>query len=165
MTAIFRHLERFPSKNFRTNYSAEHKTFIAQHIVNDIQHPLNGQRRREQQRRKQEGLWWHITTSTDLSKSSVVRTWCRRRLHNAFADVLKKRGIDEYGRLVDAEALESSHRGLVMASKGRDDWILKGSFRFHALVPCIPAKYADLQKELGALVDAMLKDALQNSSK
>ncbi|KAF1963184.1 hypothetical protein CC80DRAFT_378144, partial [Byssothecium circinans] len=156
MTSLIHLLRRYQPKTFRISYGTDYNLFAVQHVLNDPQHPLHIQRKREQERRKKEGLWWHATTGTELSKSSVVRSWCRRRLNNAFTDVLKKRGFDQYGRLVDAEALQVANKRLGEMVRGHQDFNLKGSFRFHALVPCIPAKYAELQEEFGIIMDAML---------
>jgi hypothetical protein len=148
-------------KYFKVSYSAEYKTFVPHHILSDPLHPLYQQRLREQNKRKREGLWWHATTGLDLSKSSVVRSWCRRRIRDAFVDLLKKRGFDEFGKLVDTKALEEGRfKQLAKVLKTREDYSLTGSFRFHAEQAVIPAKFVHIQQELSLVVDAMLDGAL-----
>ena len=90
-------------KTFRVSYSPQYNYFFIPRILNDKQHPLYESRLRESQNRKKEKLWWHATTGNELSKSSVVRSWCRRRLRNAFTEVLQERGFDEHGMLVKDE--------------------------------------------------------------
>ncbi|PVH98376.1 hypothetical protein DM02DRAFT_484075, partial [Periconia macrospinosa] len=139
--SLSRRLNTFNSTAFRVLYAPDYQTFVTNFILTDRQHPLYPIMVRRNEERKKEGIWWHVTTTNDLSKSSVVRSWCRRRLRNAFTDALKTRGFDRFGRLVDAGALEVPFRSLANVVKDKPDFQLRGSFRFHAQVPVIPAKY------------------------
>lgn len=151
-------LSHFQPKLFRLNYSPSYTTFIPHHILNDPQHPLHLQRKREYASRKQEGLWWHVTSNADLAKSSVVRNTCRKRLRKAFADALRERGFDEHGRLVEIGALERHLGKSETWVKGqKKDIALTGSLRFHVMGPLIPAKYVDMKNETGMVLEALLE--------
>lgn len=149
-------LSKHAPTTFRINYNTGYSTFVAQFILNDRQHPLQTFVERQFNARKREGLWWHATTGTELCKSSVIRSWCRRRLHNAFNEALATRGFDQFGRLVNADALQGPFKNLSRALKDRADFRLDGSLRFHALVPLIPAKYALVQRETMETLDILL---------
>lgn len=151
-------LKRFQPKYFRINHSNQYKTFIIHHIATDPHHPLYLQRNREYESRKRKGLWWHVTSGADLSKSGVVRSTCRKRLRKAFASVLKERGFDEFGMLVEPELLEKYIGVGLLPVKGGDNVAFKGSMKFHALGSLIPAKQEDVKKEFTVIVDAMLGD-------
>jgi hypothetical protein len=157
-------IKRFQPKHFRINYSDQYKSFIIHHIVTDPHHPLYLQRKREYANRKREGLWWHVTSGAELSKSGVVRSTCRKRLRRAFASVLR---FDEHGKLVAPELLEKYIGVGILPAEGWDNVALKGSLKFHALSPLIPAKQEDVTKEFATIVDAMihgLKEQLQEDT-
>jgi hypothetical protein len=156
VTALLAH---FQPKLFRLNYSPNYTTFIKHFIAHDAQHPLNIQRKREYENRKREGLWWHITSTVDLSKSSVVRNSCRKRLRKAFVDALRERGFDERGKLVEFEALEKHLGSLGGWMRGGEDVhiALTGSLRFHVAGPLITAKYKEVKEESGMVIEALLE--------
>ncbi|KAF2257276.1 hypothetical protein BU26DRAFT_513978 [Trematosphaeria pertusa] len=168
MKLIFSLLAKHTPKTFKVSYSPDYTTFIIHHILSDSQHPLYELRKREYEKRKNEGLWWHVTTFLDLSKSGVVRSWCRRRLRNAFTEELKARGFNEHGKLVKKEALKGLQDRLGELPKNEEGLSLKGSVRLQVLPALISAKYADVRQETGKLVDILLEgmtvEALNGSS-
>lgn len=163
MSKIVSQLARLQSNFFKVLYSPEYKTFIQNYVVADQSHPLHQAQKRRARERKKEGLWWHVTTGADLSKSSCVRSWSRRRLRNAIVEELRLRGYDENGKV-----LETRHTGDVdgtieagLASK-RD---IEGSLRLHAQAALIPAKFTDVKVEVGNLVDVLTGASLEVSNK
>ncbi|CAI6339277.1 unnamed protein product [Periconia digitata] len=154
--AFTRLTPRLNITTFRLNYSPGYNTFIINRVIDDRQHPLHILQTRLRDQRRKEGLWWHATTGTELCKSSRIRTWCRRRLRNAFTGALNERGFDQYGRLVDASALQGPLAHLGRALRQHKDFSLSGSIRMHALVPLIPAKYTLVQREVTELLDLLL---------
>lgn len=164
MKAIARLLSRFQPKTFRINYTPEYKTFFQPHAASDPLHPLHILRVREIKERKREGLWWHVTSGAESSKSSVVRSWCRRRLRNAFIEVLKDRGFDEFGRRVDAVALTDQHKASGHILECKQASSLTGSVRLHVKPTLVAAKYADVREEAAAVVDILVEGIKTNSS-
>jgi hypothetical protein len=152
MNRLFPQLAKQQPKLFKVNYTPEYKTFIINHVVQDPSHPLHEAQKRLSMARKQEGLWWHITTGGDLSKSSCVRSWSRRRVRNAIVEGLKEHGYDEDGKLVKRKT--SDTRESLAATTLSDD--LRGSLRLHALAPLIPAKYVDVKTEVGQIINAIV---------
>ncbi|KAF2689309.1 hypothetical protein K458DRAFT_413607 [Lentithecium fluviatile CBS 122367] len=157
MKHIFSFLARFRPKHFRINYSPDYRCFIKHYVLSDELHPLHHLRQREYEDRKREGLWWHVTSSLDLSKSSVVRNVCRKRLRKAFIEALKERGFDEHGKLVEADVLEKHLGSMGRWLRGRQDVCLTGSVRLHVQAPLIPAKYKDVKMESGMVIEALIE--------
>jgi hypothetical protein len=115
-------------------------------------------RRREQSVRKHEGLWWTVTSGVDLSKSSVVRSSCRRRLRTAVVQSLRARGFDEFGRLVDHDALLRARHDLAGQLDREHALSLTGSTRLHIMPPLLATKYLDLRTETDSLMDILLEE-------
>jgi hypothetical protein len=155
MNKIFSQLAKQQSKLFKVNYSPEYKTFIVNYILSDTSHPLHEAQKRRSRERKKEGLWWHATTGVDLTKSSCVRAWARRRLRNAVVEELRTRGYNEYGKFMDAKSLNTGRDSWSMTSKKSMD--LKGSLRLHVQAPLLPAKYEDIKAETGKLIDIIVR--------
>ena len=95
----------------------------------------------------------------DLSKSSVVRNTCRKRLRKVFAEALKERGFDEQGNLVEVDALKKclGSGGGWVRDEEKNTIALTGSLRLHVLSPFIAAKSEDIKKESGMLIEALLE--------
>jgi hypothetical protein len=148
-------LSKWQPKFFKVMYSPEYKTFIQNYVVADRSHPLHQAQTRLSGERKREGLWWHVTTAGDLSKSSCVRSWSRRRLRNAIVEELRLRGYDENGKLLKTRSTNVIE-GTTKASPV-STYDIEGSLRLHALAPLIPAKFTDVKAEVGDLVDALLE--------
>jgi hypothetical protein len=155
MKGIIDHLTRFTPHTFKINYSPGYKTFLVHHAASDPLHPMHILRRRQLAARKHEGLWWHVTTGLDLSKSGVVRSWCRKRLRNAFTEGLKERGFDEFGRLVNVAILRK-HKGFERISERDGDLSLTGSVRLHISPALVTTKYADVRKETDTMISILL---------
>jgi hypothetical protein len=148
-------LSKWQPKFFKVMYSPEYKTFIQNYVVADRSHPLHQAQTRLSGERKREGLWWHVTTAGDLSKSSCVRSWSRRRLRNAIVEELRLRGYDENGKLLKTRStsiIEGTTKASLVST-----YDIEGSLRLHALAPLIPAKFTDVKAEVGDLVDALLE--------
>jgi hypothetical protein len=148
-------LSKWQPKFFKVLYSPEYKTFIQNYVVADQSHPLHQAQKRLSGQRKREGLWWHVTTAGDLSKSSCVRSWSRRRLRNAIVEELRLRGYDDNGKLLKTRSAGDVD-GTTQASPV-NTCDIEGSLRLHALAPLIPAKFIDVKAEVGNLVDALLE--------
>ncbi|KAH7392558.1 hypothetical protein BKA66DRAFT_412019 [Pyrenochaeta sp. MPI-SDFR-AT-0127] len=155
MKSVFSIIAKQQPKTFRVSYTPEHKTFITQHVAADPSHPLHETQKRRQRERKKEGLWWHATTGVDLSKSSCVRAWARRRLRNAVRDELAQRGFSETGQLVNMKAVRHREDLMNVLRHGKS-LHLTGSLRLHAQSPLIPAKYAQIRAETGQVIETIL---------
>lgn len=142
------------------SYAPEYKNFIVNHVVSDASHPLHETQKRRQAERKKQGLWWHATTGVNLSKSSCVRAWARRRLRNAVKDELKERGYDDHGMFVNAKAIQD-RPDLVDLLKAGKKLDLTGSLRLHVQEPLIAAKYAEVRTETGSVIEAVVQ-AMKN---
>lgn len=149
-------LSRTPLKTIRISYSSDYKSFIIHHVASDSSHPLHILQRRRQAEWQKQGLRWHATTGVDLSKSSCVRSWARRRLRNAVVDELKLRGYNEKGIMVDSTAVHGQSDLVNILQQGRS-LDLTGSLRIHVQKPLISAKYTDVRSEVGQLFDIMLR--------
>ncbi|OAK98361.1 hypothetical protein IQ06DRAFT_350064 [Phaeosphaeriaceae sp. SRC1lsM3a] len=148
-------LAKLQSGLFRINYASGYKTFIPNHIVADRLHPLNETQKRRAQARKKEGLWWHVTTGVDLSKSSCVRSWARRRLRTAFVEELQARGYNEDGTFDNLGAASTKSSSIRLPIRGNSP-NLTGSLRLHVLAPLLPAKFVEVKAAVGGIIDAML---------
>jgi hypothetical protein len=155
MSKIFAKLARQQSKLFKVNYTPEYNTFIVNYILSDAAHPLHEGQKRRSRERKKEGLWWHATTGVDLTKSSCVRAWARRRLRNAVVEELRARGYDEYGKYIH-KSKEPKSGGNSLYTLNSSSLDLKGSLRLHVHAPLLPAKYADIKAETGRLLDIIV---------
>lgn len=70
---------------------------------------------------------------------------------------LKDRGITEDGKIIkDAGKVPRSDVLRALLEKG-ENVSLEGSFRLHALSPLVSAKYVDVRRETGAVIDALVK--------
>ncbi|EUC30516.1 hypothetical protein COCCADRAFT_103717 [Bipolaris zeicola 26-R-13] len=160
MKSAFAILAKNKPNTFTVSYAPEYKNFILNHVVSDASHPLHETQKRRQAERKKQGLWWHATTGVNLSRSSCVRAWARRRLRNAIKDELKERGYDDHGMFVNAKAIQDRPdlMGLLKAGKKLD---LTGSLRLHIQEPLITAKYAEVRAETGNVIEAVVQ-AMKN---
>jgi hypothetical protein len=162
MKSVFSLIAQHQPKLFKVSYSSEYKNLIINYIATDPSHPLHETQKRRQAERKKEGLWWHATTGVDLSKSSVVRAWARRRLRNAIKEELKQRGYDEAGKFVNLKAVQDN-LGLMNVVRAGKTLDLRGSLRLHVQSALIPAKYADVCAETGHVIEAMVQ-AIKNDA-
>jgi hypothetical protein len=145
MNKVFGLLARQQSKLFTVSYAPQYKTFIPNHVISDHMHPLNETQKRKARERKREGLWWHATTGVDLSKSSCVRAWARRRLRNAITEELQARGYDENGMLIVCNGSQEEKANFF------------GSLRLHIQPALLPAKFTDVKQESGKVIDILLQ--------
>lgn len=130
---------------FSITYTPQYKTLIPSYVLTDPWHPLYISQRRRAKEKKKEGLWWHATTGTELSKSGCVRAWVRRRIRHAVTEELRLRGYDEKGLFLDRTPQQGSPPDLT------------GSLRIHALVPLISAKFVQVKADIGHMIDALIK--------
>lgn len=158
MKAIAHRLSRLKPTTFKLSYSPTYTSFLPNHIATNASHPLHIAQRRRQQDHKKEGLWWHATNGIDISKSSCVRHWARRRLKQAFVEELRARGYDETGKLVDKSKLQDKYVANVVRQGRSVD--LSGSLRMHGVPPLVPAKYEAVKEEVRGIVDALVQIAV-----
>ncbi|KAF2737516.1 hypothetical protein EJ04DRAFT_510174 [Polyplosphaeria fusca] len=152
-------IQKIPKQNFTCFHlllNSSYKAFKLHPFLKDVQHPLNPVYQRKRDARDQTGLWWHVTVNSKSAKKKVVKSWLRRRLRNAFIESLKERGVDEDGKLV-CDAKGYKHTGILgqMLEQGQE-LSLKGSLNLQALNPLVTAKFADVKKQTGKVVDTML---------
>ena len=155
IAAIMRNLHTY----FNVSYAYDYKTFILQHVLADRTHPLNETQRRRQRERTREGLWWHVTTSADLSKSSCVRAWARRRLRNAVVEELKLRGYDDTGKPLLLDETTKTNTALPPKPIRPAKPDLTGSLRLHIQAPLIPAKFPAVRAEVSTVIDQLVRAA------
>lgn len=163
MSKIIGQLSKQRPKFFRVSYSTEYKTFILNHILADPRHPVHETQKRRFQERPREGLWWHVTTAADLSKSSCVRSWSRRRLRNAIIEELRARGFDENGKAIISKISNSGNTAL--RSPFPSPPAIQGSLRLHAQLPLIPAKFTEVKAEVGRTIDIILGASMPTSNR
>jgi hypothetical protein len=143
---------------FKLSYSPLHTSLLPNHIATNTSHPLNITQRRIRKARKEEGLWWHTTSGTDVSKSSCVRHWAQRRLRQAFVEELRDKGYDESGKMVNVERIQDSYvRRVVKSGRPMD---MAGSLRMHGVPLLVPAKYEKVKEEVKAIVGALVQTAM-----
>ncbi|KAF2830148.1 hypothetical protein CC86DRAFT_181176 [Ophiobolus disseminans] len=158
MSRVGSQLARQQFKFFTAIHAPEYTTLIANHVVSDHSHPLNATQKRRAREKKKDGLWWHATTSVSLTRSSCVRTWARRRLHEAVVGELKARGYDKDGKLINLKSPNSQETPSTQVNFGKllD---LRGSLRLHVLPPLIPAKFVEIKAEVGRTLDIVINAA------
>ncbi|KAF2651968.1 hypothetical protein K491DRAFT_555760, partial [Lophiostoma macrostomum CBS 122681] len=141
---------------FSCSYSSTYSYLITHHILREPYHPLHTRIARKHAERQKTGLWWHVTISLDSSKTKVVRTWLRRRLRDAFIAELEARHMTEDGGLSAGSGREDLPRIQELLQTGKS-LSLKGSVKLHAQSPLVAAKFVDVRKETGQVIDALLK--------
>ena len=87
MPSLAHRLSKLKLTTFKPSYSPSYANLSTNHIASNTAHPLCIAQRRRQQERPRHGLWWCATTGLDVSKSSCVRTWARRRMRHALLEV------------------------------------------------------------------------------
>ncbi|KAH7075708.1 hypothetical protein BKA63DRAFT_305155 [Paraphoma chrysanthemicola] len=152
MNKVAQQLSRQPFNLLRVQYSPGYKSLWQNRLIASPLHPLNETQKRKRTERVKDGIWWHATSGPDLSKSSCVRSWARRRLGTAIVEELKARGFHENGT---AMRIPNTADGHIAPSKGRLD--LKGSLRLHALPPLVPAKFVEVKAEVGKVIDILVQ--------
>ncbi|KAF2745821.1 hypothetical protein M011DRAFT_389951, partial [Sporormia fimetaria CBS 119925] len=143
---------------FGLHYSTSYQTFITHFVNEERYHPLNTLRRRILAEREKKGLWWHVTVGPGTSKARVVRTWVRRRLKNAFHESLKERGVAVDGKIVDAVRAAGPDSTIQKLIEKGQQVSLTGSIKLHGLEPMVSAKFVDVKKATGGLVDGLLEN-------
>jgi hypothetical protein len=157
--SVFAAIMRTPPACFTVSHSHDYKTFMLQHVLADRTHPLHETQKRRQRQRKREGLWWHVTTSSELSKSSCVRAWARRRLRNAVVEELKLRGYDDTGKPLPVEESTKIAAAVLPKSTAPTMPELTGSMRLHVQAPLIPAKFPVVRAEIGHVINQLVRAA------
>lgn len=146
MNKIYTALAKQQSSLFKVSYTPGYSNLIPHHVIADRAHPLYETQKRRLEEKKKVGLWWHVTSGNDLSKSSCVRTWARRRLRQALLEELKVRGYNEKGKRKPEEI-------------GKRTPDLKGSLRLHIQLPLVSAKFEDVKAEIRKVIDTMVQAA------
>lgn len=162
MKGVVHRLSKLKLATFKVSYSASYTSYIPRIIATSPSHPLYITQSRRQKELKKEGLWWHATNGTLLSKKSTVRTWARRRLRQAFVEELKAKGYDKTGKLVEATAMQERRDMMNVVGLGRSV-DLTGSLRMHGVGPLIPAKFEAVKKEMRSVVDALVQGAVDTA--
>lgn len=146
MTPIYKLFARQQWPLFSVSHAPDYKTFIVNHIVSDSTHPLHETQKRRARERERKGLWWHVTSSADLSRSSCVRVWVRRRLRNAVIEELRARDYDENGMYIGTQ---------VVSGKMLD---IKGSLRLSIKAALISAKFEEVRFQIKKVFDILLQE-------
>ena len=162
ITPRLNRLNKLKLTTFKPSYSPSYANLSTNHIASNPHHPLCVSQRRRQQERSKRGLWWCATTGLDVSKSSCVRTWARRRMRHALLEELKAKGYDEVGRLVDREAMRDEPVVQQVLKRGRS-MDLMGTLRLHGINPLLPAKYETVKKDMRSIVAALVQTAVDNA--
>lgn len=145
---------------FNVAYNRHYVNFFPQYILRDNNHPLWLRYRRIDSQRRKTGLWWSTTCGTELGKKSLIRHWLGRRLRNAFSDELRIRGISENGKFLPHAKLHTDV--LRVALERGEELNLTGSLRLMAGPLLMTAKYEDVRKEAGKLVDILVNGFSKN---
>jgi hypothetical protein len=95
----------------------------------------------------------------ELSKSSCVRAWARRRLRNAVVEELKLRGYDDTGKPLPVDESPKSAAAVLPKSTAPTMPELTGSMRLHVQAPLIPAKFPAVRAEIGHVIDQLVRAA------
>jgi hypothetical protein len=162
MPSIAHRLSKLKLTTFKPSYSPSYANLSTNHIASNTAHPLCIAQRRRQQERPRHGLWWCATTGLDVSKSSCVRTWARRRMRHALLEALKAKGYDEKGKLVDKEAMRDEPVVQQVLARGRS-MDLMGTLRLHGINPLLPAKFETVQADMRRIVGALVMTAVDNA--
>jgi hypothetical protein len=162
MPSIAHRLSKLKLTTFKPSYSPSYANLSTNHIASNTAHPLCIAQRRRQQERPRHGLWWCATTGLDVSKSSCVRTWARRRMRHALLEALKAKGYDEKGKLVDKEAMKDEPVVQQVLARGRS-MDLMGTLRMHGINPLLPAKFETVQADMRSIVGALVMTAVDNA--
>ncbi|KAK2761632.1 hypothetical protein FQN54_001460 [Arachnomyces sp. PD_36] len=97
-------------------------------------------------------LWWSVSSIDMLSEKKVVRSWCCRRVREAFREALERKGFDREGRRVVPDADE----GTIIAVKDQ-----KGTLILNPRPEMKKASYEEIQeladKALDLLVNTTFK--------
>ncbi|KAJ4994429.1 hypothetical protein SVAN01_00258 [Stagonosporopsis vannaccii] len=162
MKAAVNRLSKLHLKTVKVSYSPTYTNFILNHIATNPAHPLYISQRRRQREHKKDGLWWHATNGTDISKSGCVRTWARRRLRQAFVEELKAAGYDATGKLVNATAMQDRTDVMNVLRLGRSV-DLSGSLRMHGIGPLVPAKFETVKEEVRGIIEALVQSSVDTA--
>ena len=162
MPFLAHRLSKLKLTTFKPSYSPSYANLSTNHIASNTAHPLCIAQRRRQQERPRHGLWWCATTGLDVSKSSCVRTWARRRMRHALLEELKAKGYDETGKLIDKHAMKDEPVVQQVLARGRS-MDLMGTLRMHGIDPLLPAKYETVRADMRSIVEALVQTAVDNA--
>ena len=162
MPFLAHRLSKLKLTTFKPSYSPSYANLSTNHIASNTAHPLCIAQRRRQQERPRHGLWWCATTGLDVSKSSCVRTWARRRMRHALLEELKAKGYDETGKLVDKHAMKDEPVVQQVLARGRS-MDLMGTLRMHGINPLLPAKFETVRADMRSIVEALVQTAVDNA--
>ncbi|KAF2839739.1 hypothetical protein M501DRAFT_1015832 [Patellaria atrata CBS 101060] len=138
-TDYLKYIKAPASGSYNARYSPRPAMgMAARDIIREPFNPLIIRTRRSYESRDTETLWWQIRVGLDISKKRVVRSWCKRRLREAFIEALKGRGLDANGR-----RLETAKPGL------------KGSLVFVGRPNLLTVKFEQLKMDCKTLMDTL----------
>ena len=113
-----------------------------------------------------ERLWLEITANT-MQKKKVIRSWAKRRIEQAVTEALRTRGFGTDGkRLVD----RSPYTPRGSESKGSQNIQMRdhapealvGTVAVQVLPNSIETNFAEVQRQIGGMVDQILKKCGRN---
>ena len=110
---------------------------------------------------RQEGLRLVITANT-MQKKRVVRSWAKRRIVQAVTEALRMKGFGTNGRrLVDrgpnTPRVSESNGSQNKKMQDHAPEALIGTVEVHVLPKSIETKFAEVQRQIGMMVDQILK--------
>ena len=122
-------------------------------------HPLRPKIAHMYEHRDRNTLWWRVSVHPLMQFRRVVRSWSARRARFAFKQALKERGFDGEGRKI----LDNG-QGTDTTTVGTSE-SLTGSCEIIVREQCIKEEYPQIQEEMSSLVDTLLQNSQQPSSK
>lgn len=146
------------TKQFHMRWSP--KTFVppvAARYIGAQSHPIRPKIVHMYANRDPNTLWWRVQTN-GLDHKRVVRSWCARRVRNAFRKALHDHGYDGEGRriLQDMDETQSSSQG---------ELDLKGSVEIVVRPELIKEKFPEVLKETDSLVETIVRLSNERASK
>lgn len=148
-------LSQLKCTNFSVSYAPEYKYLVSSRITTDRNHPLHIQAVRNHREKEREGLWWVISVTTISAKKSTVRNWLKRRLREAFREELKSRGYKRNGFAItkgnDAAKEANQEKAIAQGPP-----VLTGSLRLNVNPTLLTAKFVDVKREAGSVVDVLI---------
>ncbi|GAE00229.1 conserved hypothetical protein [Paecilomyces variotii No. 5] len=130
---------------------------VAARYLGAQSHPIRPKIAHMYANRDPDTLWWRVQTNS-LDHKRVVRSWCARRVRNAFRKALRDRGYDGEGRRISqsTDAVEPS---------SQPEPGLKGSVEIVVRPESIKEKFTEVLKESSSLVDTVVQLYNQRNSK
>lgn len=140
-----------------STFTASTKNFVIRYWVKNINppvasryigapiHPIRPKIVHMTAHRPKDTLWWRVSVNKILSHKRVVRSWCARRVRNAFTQAFRQQGFDRLGRrLPGSSADETNLTGLT------------GSLEIYIHEPCLAQSFEVVQKDASQLFGELM---------